>query len=543
MFGTSYEGRLAQRRWPPLNEQAPIVFSIVLVALAAFLPTSTGGMARADIVVVESHVGERSDEVASYLAALRVELKRRGLIVDPAVIAKRLGQGVARPGIVDPKLTVDDLAKKFEAGMTVWFQGLDDEAVTKLKLAADLALRNPSLLSRVARLRGLLFDGLLSIAVGQQRLGQTADSEATMGEIIRSFPDRMIDKQEFGSEANDLYRVVRNNLTPRRGALSIQCSEPAVILFVNEVFRPSSGGSVNLSDLVPGMYRVLVRSLDISDSVRLYNVPVFASQFTRLSIDWNLDSVLVVEKWVGFRFATGPDQQDERQFAVQLARAMYAQSIVTIGVPRSRSGYQFVARFYDSATGRQERACRFPAALHSRRSLALLADCIDGKMNKAAVDDDATAASVDSSSRLLPGQLSNSSVQDAQSSSLSSIPAPSNVGASLSIVPLAAPLPIESTLPPEPDRNPVIGFAKWWVGVPGVSMLALGGLFLYFEKKGVCEGPLTDCNGGGYILLGTGALLTATSTYLFIIDVAPPSDVAIVRPRRRGWLAGVTWRW
>jgi hypothetical protein len=49
--------------------------------------------------------------------------------------------------------------------------------------------------------------------------------------------------------------------------------------------------------------------------VRFYGVPVYLNQVTMLGIDWELDAVLVIEKWVSFQFTTGVELEKECELA------------------------------------------------------------------------------------------------------------------------------------------------------------------------------------------------------------------------------------
>src|SRR6187549_2907962 len=233
------------------------ILATTLVLLGAALPTALAG-APSDAIVVESYVGPRPAAAERLVGALRAELEKRGYVADPTVLKMRMERSVARPGLVDEGLTIATLAKKLESGINAWWGAQEDLALQSLEPAISLALRNPSHVARVEMLRDLLFQGYLILAMVQRRQGHTADSEATMGELIRSFPDHSIAQSDFGPEALELYRFVYSDLSAlKKGSLVVQVSRPGTAVYVNEVAQSSEGAGVTLKALLPGTYRVL----------------------------------------------------------------------------------------------------------------------------------------------------------------------------------------------------------------------------------------------------------------------------------------------
>jgi hypothetical protein len=503
---------------------------LLLMGAISAIALAGRGTARADILVVESYVGERPRAAEQLIAPLRAELEKHGLVVDPTVLAMRLDRSIARPGRIDSKLTPTDLLKAFADGFNEWIEGKEMETVAKLDAAVPLALRNSSLLSRDAKLREPLFQGLLTLAIAQQRQNQAAASEATMGELIRSFPDRPIEEQKFGPEARALYQLVRNDLgSLQPGALSIQVSEPATAVFVNEVFQPGLSSSLNIEDLVPGTYRVMVRSLDVSERVRIYSAPVFTGQRTSLVIDWNFDSVLVAENWIGFQFSTTSDLQKERDLAMRFGRAAGATDVVTVNISSQRKGYRITANRYSVATTRELRTCQIDFTSSRRRGLESLGDCIAGKNNSALAAGGGSVAGVIARSVQSSGDVDIA------------LPTASRVNGSISVVPIPEP---NATPPATSHGGPSGGVAKWMLGIGGVGTGVVGGLLLYYNSRlGGCADKQISCATLGYVYVGLGTLATVGSAYLFLSEVSPAPAVSSNGARRNGWLAGVAWKW
>lgn len=502
-----------------------IIISAATFVLLLAAPSASRADAPSDAIVVESYVGPRPAAADRLVGALRAELEKRGYVADPTVLKMRLERSVARPGLIDEGLTIATLAKKLERGINAWWGAQEDVALQNLESAISLALRNPSHVARVEMLRDLLFQGYLILAMVQRRQGHTAESEATMGEFIRSFPDRSIAQSDFGPEALELYRFVYGDLAAlKQGALEVRVSRPGTVVYVNEIPQSSAGGSATLERLLPGTYRVLVRSLDISDRVRLYSVPVYPGQVTSLSIDWELDSVLVIERWVGFQFTTGTELAQEANLAAKLGVAGKAAAVITLGLSRARSGFRLVTRRHDALSGTTVRVCQADLLGPERRTLALLADCVSGAENRTKVKASQEPAPPDTP----PYSLS-----------------------SLGVRPLASPVavvqaPRERAPAPRKPR----GRAKWLLGGAGLVAATAGGVLLYLDGRAPCDGPLDQCprlydtDTLGYTLLGAGIAALGVSTYLFLHESsAPPVTSTAARPSSRGWIGGVGWQW
>ena len=498
--------------------------------LIGFAAPATARVALADsldeTIVVESYAGTRPAVAERIMEPLRAELQERGYVVDPTALAIRLDNSSARPVLIDESLTTNALSQMFTNGILAWNSGDEAGALRKLEEAIAAAMRNPSLLSRVGRLRDQLFQAYLALALAQRRSGLGPASEASMGELIRTFPDRPIELDEAGPEAHDLYRFVVADLAKsEQGVLSVQVSDPSSVVFVNEVLRQSPSGEVVLQGLVPGTYRVLVRSLDISERVRVYSVPVYPNQRTVLKVDWELDSVLVVDKWVGFRFGTSQEQTSEPAIARKLGVNARSFVVMTLNLARTRSAYRLVAKRYETRTANLLTWCQVDLSGPDRRAFALLADCASGVDNRARVRVDSRPKEV----------------------------VLSRFFGSLKVEPLELPAveirPETSIAKAAPKERG--GAGKWIWGTAGLAALAAGGTLLYLDGRGSCEGPSSECataydtRTAGLVLFGVGTASLGVSTFLFLmeLDTPAPSRTAIHGLPRRPWIAGVSMQW
>lgn len=498
--------------------------------LIGFATAATARVARADSmdepVVVESYAGARPTSADRIMEPLRAELQARGFVVDPTVLAMRLEASTVRPGLIDERVTSNKLSQLFTNGMIAWDSGDEKGALQKLEEAISTAMRNPSLLSQARGLRDQLYQGYLVLALAQRRGGLGLASEATMGELIRTFPERPIELDEAGPEAYELYRFVVADLAKSKpGALTIQISDPSSVVFVNEVLRRSGSGAVGLEGLVPGTYRVLVRSPDISERVRVFNVPVYPSQRTALKVDWELDSVLVMDEWVGFRFGTTNEQASEQAIARKLGIRARSFVVVTLNLFRTRSAFRLVAKRYDTRTAALLAWCQVDLSGPDRRALALLSDCASGEGNRARVP-------LDSPPKEVPR---------------------SRFFSSLKVDPLEPRaveiLPEVSVARSAPKKRG--GAGKWIWGTAALVSLAAGGTLLYLDGRASCEGPSIDCTTtydtrtAGLVLFGVGTASLGVSTFLFLreIDAPSPSRSAGMGSPRKTWVTGVSLQW
>lgn len=267
-----------------------------------------------------------------------------------------------------------------------------------------------------------------------------------------------------------------------------------------------------------------MRSLDISERVRVYSVPVYPDQFTKLGIDWDLDSVLVVDKWVGFQFGTTTEQTAEHDLAVKLGVAAKSALVVTINLSRGRSGYRLVAKRYETLTGAQLDWCQVDLAGADRKAFGLLADCVNGEDNRARVRANPPAWDLG-----LPHFEGYLRVEPLSPPSVAVRPEPADAS---------------------PARKKSGGAGKWIWGATSLAAFAAGGVLLYLDGKTSCDGPSNECpttygtGTPGLVLLGAGAAALSVSAFLFFAEPTVPaarslSASSIPKP----WVAGVSLQW
>ncbi len=316
----------------------------MLVAATVFVVAPLA--APAETLVLESHVGERPRDADRALSPLRSALQKRGFVVTPTAVTKALSGSRILPTETKQDLTARELAEAFERARGDWLDGRLERASSRLEAAITAAHRAPQLLAFDQKTRELLFAALLSLAQARNRQGQQAKGEEAMAELIRSFPGQLITRGEHGPEAFELYGAVRRGLDAEgRGGLIVRVNVPSAI-FLDEEPRTQGADGVRIADLVAGEYRLLVQSVDDPTAFRFYKVPIYAHQVTNIDVNWELDSVLVTDQWVGFRYDSSMRQAKEEEIALRLAREAALPAVVTLQIGTGKDSRRVRARVY-----------------------------------------------------------------------------------------------------------------------------------------------------------------------------------------------------
>ncbi|HPH64300.1 MAG TPA: hypothetical protein PLF40_01075 [Kofleriaceae bacterium] len=288
---------------------------------------ATASTARADRIALESYAGPRPAEAATVMGHLRKALQAQGYIWDPAVLASEFIDHAATDVVPLNSYTAEGLNKDVEYGFSAWSNGNFEEAQKTFDATLAKLRKSPLLLVRELATQDQYRRALIYAALANKRLseGEKATSKAAeyaarrdalMSEEICTFPDRPIGKQQqFSGEAVTLYETTRRALErDGLGSLAVRSSEAGLTMYVNGA--PLIQGKT--LSLIPGTYRVLV--VAPGGVVREYAAVVKAKQTTQLVIQWDVDTSLVVQDWVGWSFVTREAQQQEAALTVKLAQ-------------------------------------------------------------------------------------------------------------------------------------------------------------------------------------------------------------------------------
>lgn len=308
-----------------MKNRSLVTWAHVLVCAAAIVTTVSPAMA--DRIALESYAGPRPAEAALVMGSLRKALQAQGYMWDPTVLASEFVDHAATDVVPLNSYTAEGLNKDVEYGFSAWSSGNFEEAQKTFDATLAKVRKSPLLLIRELATQDQYRRALIYAALANKRLseGEKANSKAAeyaakrdalMSEEICTFPDRPIVKQQqFSGEAVALYDATRRALErDGLGTLTVRSSEGGLTMYINGA--PLIQGKP--LSLIPGTYRVLV--VATGGVVREYITVVKAKQTTQVVIQWDVDTSLVVQDWVGWSFVTREAQQQEAALTVKLVQ-------------------------------------------------------------------------------------------------------------------------------------------------------------------------------------------------------------------------------
>ncbi len=330
---------------------------IIVPLLALFLVQSDVASAESDKgLVLESHVGARPRDADYLLSPLLDELKRNGFS-SSSVTGTRIhskhsvsSDELTQKQISSVKRDVKDAHAAF---IDFQFQG----AAQTGKRALDLLMSRPATMARQQQVRDHLYNVLIIMSMANSRLGNDQALRETMGEFIRSFPERDVSVKKYGPEGAELYRQINKRMSSQaKGHLQVAASAASMV-FVNERF--AGVGSLNL-DLYPGRYRIYTQNGENKGRVHL--VKVEADRKQTLLVDAAVDkSLRTSDGFVGLVFASEEERsKDERRVTVQLGSALGASTIILVGVHKFKGRDTIVASALSIESGESGLSARVP---------------------------------------------------------------------------------------------------------------------------------------------------------------------------------------
>jgi hypothetical protein len=362
------------------------------VLLALLLATQGAGTARAERIAIESYVGKRPADADRVVRRIRTVFARHGFTVQPAALARLFRAHAFQPGVVSPSFA-KRLQSNTEEGENAFMNEDFNGAAKILGALIEEMRRNPLVVARDPESRALAFRSLLSYALasGRQAVAALASGDAdrldvardavrrrdaAMAELIRSFPARVLTTKEHGHEAELLYKRCLDELdSAGRGRLTVTVSDRNAVIYVNELAQGPA--RVALGGLPPGVYRVLVQLP--TEEAREYDVEVTANQEARLDIDWDLDSMLVVNAaWVGFSYPTEQEHAFEARFVRDIVyQHTNATLAATVTVARSHGHPAIVGTIYAVKSGRLVRSSMAElTGKHDEEAIEHLVGCL-----------------------------------------------------------------------------------------------------------------------------------------------------------------------
>jgi hypothetical protein len=352
--------------------------------------------------------------------------------------------------------------------------------------------------------------------------------DETMVEVIRSFPSKIITAKAFGVEAEELFLRLRDELDKSgRGGLSISVSDLDAVIYINEIVHGTA--KVDVGDLLPGIYRVLLQ-MSTGES-RQYDIEVTAKQVSRLAVDWDVDSLLVVGAWVGFKYPTEKEHAREAQLVRQLAqKRSNADVAATVTITHVHGRPAVIGTTYAVASGKLLQSGRVELAgtISDERTLDHLVDYMMGHATAEGV------TPVEHPEYTPPPPDPAPEIEDTPAS-----PAPPSATTA------AVTATTRNRLGPAAAATPRT-WPRWAAASGAAVMLAAGGYALY-KHHAPCGPGIEDrdckvhykyAEVNGYAAIGAGVALGIIATYLSIRGVDRPTPRVTVAPSRAGAVIG-----
>ena len=331
---------------PPRIATLPLTAAVALAAASAL--TAAPRRARADgsgrPIVIESWVAQRPADAGKLLGPVYSELAAGGF-PQPAQVAFRVATGLSRPGRAGTDAQVTAALDAIDAGYRDYTGGRFQTAIDELSRGLRQLRASPAALVGNAGRRQQILRGLVGLAMANKRLGHSAEATAAMAELIRSFPDRDISYKDYGPEPRDLYQEVKHDLAHQGlGSLSIDVDDDRTVVFLDEHYV--GVGDVNLAGLPPGRYRAFVQQGEHTG--RVHEVNVEPGEAAALTVSWQLDATLhSTGGHASMVFADDDSRRDsEALYAVRVARALGAPSVVVLGIHDNRGRRSVIGAVY-----------------------------------------------------------------------------------------------------------------------------------------------------------------------------------------------------
>lgn len=294
------------------------------------------------VIVFESHVGSRPAKLAPFLHAVNDQLETRGYAAFPASVLRLAGDKIPRPGILDPDLTAAALAELHSSAFAMYKAARCGDALALLTVARDKTRRNPALVANDIGNHDLMFRTLVAIADCHKRLGDDKAAREAMKEVRRVYPTRPVSRADaWGPSGEELYvQVTLDERGVLRGRLTIGAGDPNAQIAVEGQLR--GVGNVSLADLLPGVYRVFIRT-SARDPGRQYDVVVKAGEETRFTVDIHRDELLhASEEYVALTYPSESARKDECKLASHFAERWTASGATLVLASGEENGRPIV---------------------------------------------------------------------------------------------------------------------------------------------------------------------------------------------------------
>lgn len=486
---------------------SPRSAAIAVVLFAAGLLVATGA-ARADTVVLESHVATRDKSFAPLLGPVFDELAQREARSGYEAVGRAFERAASTPPATAAGVPAD-FAARADAGYRMWLEGKFKEALAALVPLVELAHRNPGAIANDGKLSTAVFKALVAISLCHQRLGDDTSAFATMAELARSF-ELEVTKGQYGSEAYELFQRTRRAAREQgTGTLVVRSRDEAAAIIINE--RIIKIGELERTEALPGRYRVLAQHG--KDLGRIITIEVKPRERAEVVLDPEFErTVVTTPEWTGLLFRDRAErEQREVEHAARFGAAVGASGVIVLGTDLRNQRLVAYGALVNAATGKEVR----------RASVV--------------IDTLPPPARLRSLARFLTGDEPNDDIEVYQPEAK----------------------PDEVVASGEPSAGRRARGDRWsgwrWLATGGAVAGVGAGIGLYL-LDGNCAGSQSgsvcldvyDTKTAGMLAGGTGLALGAVATWLWLSRDAEPgrertAQGPLVAPTRGGAMVGWSW--
>jgi hypothetical protein len=292
------------------------------------------------------------------------ELAQRGKRVGVDEVGKPLEAIHSRPAMSGDAAAVEELMPRLvESGYQAWVDGSYPAAIRDLSRAVEIARDASGAIIENKDRRMLVGSALIGLALANRRCGQSpvqcrlTDAEAAatldaaqrwMTEVVGSFQESEIELANYGPEALDFYRKVRQSIRARSagGTLIVNVDDAGAMIFVNEGY--AGLGKATLDNVFLGSCRVLVRKG--ANPGRVFRPSMVPGEPTRLHVSWAFEAALHSSpRWVGLRFTDEAAREaHEVSYATRIARLIGADAVIVLAIRAEKGRRALVGAVYEA---------------------------------------------------------------------------------------------------------------------------------------------------------------------------------------------------
>ena len=463
---------------PPAAVPGRRVTALVAVALA-IAPAAAAAAPGGEPIVVEAHAGPRPADADRLLAPVLAELRRNGF-AGPKIAASRIDDVLSRPSRAVTEQQISDALRAIERGYKKFLGGEFDAAIKEIDRGLSVLRAAPAaLVGKNDDRRRVVMRGLVGLALAHKRRGRATQATEAMKELVRSFPQSEVSYKDYGPEPREFFDAVRQDLAREgKGSIAVDLDDDRTVLFVNEHYVDA--GDAKIRDLYPGTYRLFLQQGNRFG--RVHEVVVEAGTTTTVSLSWQLDAALRTDGAAALVFDDEAARRDlEPRFALRIARALGAPSVVVLGIRMNRGRRSVVGAFYtaDSMRPLRSGAVAVVPVVPGVDRFEALARLLAGEDEAAAL----VSPLADDSARRGPASTAAGDRDDAEGGS--------------------RPLKVW----------------KWVTLGAGLGVLAGGATLIVLDNAGGARDRYErDTSTAGVVTASAGALLTGVGIYLFIRD-------------------------